>query len=291
MPGSRPDGGPERWFFVHVMKTGGTAAGHAVGTAYDTDRVYPPRREPAAKPDAVAKMKVRSLLALPATERARYDYFSVHMPAWVAEVAAPHHRRATVLREPVARTVSHLRHIARTIEGVSLEEIFADDAIRERLADYQTQLFSETEADFRAEQERRLDEWRRVFAGDAARRSGSTTPPTPSEGSRIGVAAGMATAIEAPRSCGRQELEAALRRLAGFDVVGVSDDMPAFRAAIQRFGPAIPEIGWRNRAPSDDHVVSDGLLASIREHTELDRELYATAGSWLTGAASPEEFR
>ena len=111
-----------------------------IGDWFPAETTYPGAPEPAR---AMAKTSLQVLLEVSRAEQRPRDFYSVHMPAWVAEEVAPHHVRVTVLREPVARTISHLRHIARAMQLVggqpafgSLQELYDDPRWHERLVNY-----------------------------------------------------------------------------------------------------------------------------------------------------------
>jgi hypothetical protein len=132
-------------FFVHVMKTAGTAVSTLLRPHYKRSERYP-RIELGKVRNQ--KLLVNQLMDIPSEEQVQTRFYSVHMAAWTAHEVAPQHIHVSVLREPVARTISHLRHIARGLNIESLEEIYDDPRWRIRLNDYQTQLFSMRSADY-----------------------------------------------------------------------------------------------------------------------------------------------
>ena len=132
-------------FFVHIMKTGGTSVSRLLVEHFGEKAIYPPAD---AMGPTLDKMKPSELLDLPPERREHIQVYSVHMPAWVANAVAPDFCTFTVLREPVARTVSHLRQAASTPWAPdSLEAIWDDPTWRLRLVDYQTRFFAGDERD------------------------------------------------------------------------------------------------------------------------------------------------
>ena len=247
-------------FFTHVMKTGGTSVLKALRSPFEAHELFPC---PTSRGDQmVAKTMSNRLLDLEPTERARIRLFSVHQPAWIAQAAAPHAMRVTVVREPVDRTVSHLRHLARGADLTDdLMSIYDDEGWRSRLVDHQCQMFATTPGDVaslpRIEPELLDDEGRRDLWD--------------------GIQRIWWTGVTVPLTIDRSRADAAIDCLAEYDVVGVTDDLPGFlRAVAARAGLDLPEISHANAAPSAD-AVPTALLARIEADTAFDQELYQRA--------------
>ncbi|MGI9600804.1 MAG: hypothetical protein ACR2QE_02895 [Acidimicrobiales bacterium] len=134
--------GPDnRWFFVHVMKTGGTTVQTLFTKYHDRRNVYPCQLD---EPMFNAKMNPRFLRQLSAERLAEIHVFSAHMPAATTETLPYPTRTLTVLREPIARTVSWLRQNQRIHSPeASLEQIYDVEAARRAYADnHQTRMFA-----------------------------------------------------------------------------------------------------------------------------------------------------
>lgn len=133
--------GPDnRWFFVHVMKTGGNTVRELLNRNLDRRHLYP---NPSDQPRTRAKVHLPFLRDLPAERLDEIHVFTVHMP-WCATQLLPYPTSTmTVLREPVERTVSWLRQRQRLHEPGTPFEVLYDDPARLAYADeHQTRMFS-----------------------------------------------------------------------------------------------------------------------------------------------------
>jgi len=138
-----------RFFYVHVMKTGGTTLVHNARANIPLDEVFPNSTELGAK--LLQHMGVGPFLELPAEQRERTRWFSGHVTLAVAEDAFPDTRTVVLLRDPVERTLSYLRHCQQhhaEHRGLSLEEIYEDEWFFPRfIQDHQTKILSMTSAE------------------------------------------------------------------------------------------------------------------------------------------------
>jgi hypothetical protein len=131
------------YFFVHVMKTGGSTFTQHIQANFAEDEVYPP-----STPD-LARMYdyylVDNLRTLDPEARRRIRAYVGHFP-YVASKLVDADVTLTLLREPVARTVSFLKHCRRHHEqhrGLRLEEIYEDPwQFPTRIHNYQAKLFA-----------------------------------------------------------------------------------------------------------------------------------------------------
>ena len=144
-----PTPGSERFFFIHVMKTGGTTLRNQARLNFGPDEMFPrPADESSAIADLLNYVNVRKFVELPLAERQRIRFYSGHVPFAAAELTCPEALTLTVLREPVARTLSFLRHCQRDYvehQSMSLEEIYEDPWYLPRyIENHQTKLFSMT---------------------------------------------------------------------------------------------------------------------------------------------------
>ena len=97
----------ERYFFIHVMKTGGRTLGRHFRGNFELDEVYPYgkldiRYEETASTSGT-HLAVSSLQNLPAERVRRIKVYSGHFPYVASEMIAGDFTRFTVLREPVER--------------------------------------------------------------------------------------------------------------------------------------------------------------------------------------------
>ena len=258
-------------FFVHVMKTAGTTVHSLLRPHYPDDKCYP-------GPDQTLprKLFISRLLNLPADEKARNRYASVHMPAGVADEFAPNHLHITILREPVERTISHLRHIARALNVGSLEEIYNIADWRDRLSNYQTRIFSMRKELY--DQSRRI--LAAAIASNGAEGAAVISGARPHEGhsgqpgrSSL-VQTEMYCGIVDPRPRTNDDLQAATDMLDSFDVIGLSEQLEPFLARLSdAIGTPLVAVEPRNTA-TDNLAASDALRERIHADNALDLLLH-----------------
>lgn len=139
--------GDTTFFFMHVMKTGGTSFSQHVAASFAPHEVFPPKSGPRR---AEQYWKVEEVARLTAEERAPVRVFSGHYPFVVADMVGAD-VTMTILREPVDRVISHLRHCRRHFDrhrGKPLEEIYDDPWHHPHLfRDYQVKQLAFTAAD------------------------------------------------------------------------------------------------------------------------------------------------
>jgi hypothetical protein len=136
--------GGRRPFFVHIMKTGGTSFRAALADHLGPQRLYP---NPVDDVDvAAAAYRIDRLLGLDPDRLARIAAFSGHFPFVVTELLGLDLLTITLLRDPVDRTLSHLRHRRRhhpPSAAMPLEAIYEDPMFRPMLLDnLQTKVFA-----------------------------------------------------------------------------------------------------------------------------------------------------
>lgn len=246
------------YLFLHVMKTGGTSLlGHAwnhfgrygVEPALYRDDPVPPGTNTAY--ESIARVR-----DLPPERRAQVRFYAGHYPFLVRDVVRPD-VTLTVLRHPVARTVSLLRQLQAThrrVGGRSLEEIYDDERLQATMIrDFQVKQFAMTQADLEAK------------AAVVAALRGLDAPTVPDGPHLLGL------------PIDDERLELAKANLAQVDVVGVQEDYPGFLARLRaRFGwPAGDDV--RLRSAGDPEPVPQALLERITEDLRWDLAFYEHA--------------
>lgn len=96
-----------RYFFVHIQKAAGTSLHRSLRGLFGPEALYP-LPEDARTRDA--QIDVELLREVWARERHRLRVLTGHFPLCTGEVLGESFRTFTILREPVARTLSFLRH-------------------------------------------------------------------------------------------------------------------------------------------------------------------------------------
>lgn len=154
------------FLFVHLMKTAGTTFRTSFGRLFPTDEVWPPldRRDGGADaPDASSVTMMYSSLTplaeLVARRPTHLSFIAGHFPFSAGDLVQPLTEagpavparelvRLTLLREPVARTVSFLAHTRRhepQLRDRPLEAVYEDPWLFDRFVrDHQTRVLSMT---------------------------------------------------------------------------------------------------------------------------------------------------
>lgn len=135
---SRPD-----YFFVHLQKTAGTALfkrlRHGLGEAH----VYPLPSEQGTPEVVLSVARLRERLAEPGAD---FTVVTGHFPLATVDLLGPGIRTFTLLRDPVERVLSFLRHQAQVeprYEGWSLERIYDEPvATGPLVADHMVRMLS-----------------------------------------------------------------------------------------------------------------------------------------------------
>jgi hypothetical protein len=225
---------------VHVMKTAGTSLRRMLVDGLGAAAVYP-------NDDDLARLPKRwypspSKLVEDVQGGRHHDARLVigHVPFVLVDALPRRPLTVTLLREPVARTVSMMEHRRRSTKrfrGASYADLLADDAFVDgQLRDYQTKVFAFD----------RLEECR--------------------------------DHVNVPLVVHGGRLERALGRLGSVDVLGVVEQLPAFVERFERVtGVAPGQERTSNRAPGEREPLDAGTRARIEELTVHDRILYDRA--------------
>ncbi|MGI9600693.1 MAG: sulfotransferase family 2 domain-containing protein [Acidimicrobiales bacterium] len=117
-----------RFFFLHVMKTGGTTFRGHIDNNFDADQIFP---DPAVDTTPyAAKADIRYLQALSPERIDALRMYSAHVPIGLTDRLDMTFTYLTVLRDPVDRTVSWLRQRQRNHQpDESLEQIYDQQTI------------------------------------------------------------------------------------------------------------------------------------------------------------------
>ena len=230
---------------MHLPKTAGMALRVFLGNQYPLDRVMPAN-------------DWRELLSVDLTDLKQYDLFQGHFSCGLLDLLPADVTPITFLREPVARTISHLKHLRRDpsfspmayelAAGRSLEELVRDDRIIKLCCDVQASLLcnyipGET-----------------ILAGLRADRSAGRTPNP--------------DAFAAPADLAKAE-----ESLARFGFVGLVED---FQEDILRLAMELglhpphplPRRNFDPEGATDPNALDPETLAIIRERNAIDIALY-----------------
>lgn len=139
----------ERYFFVHVMKTGGSSFRRHIRDNFPKPgATYP---DPAVDANLRgAYIIIDDLLTLPAERREKVRIYNGHFPFVVPGLIDPELVTLTLLREPVDRIISYLKHCKRyhtQHRDQELEEIYEDGFFPTLIRDHQVKMFAMTTED------------------------------------------------------------------------------------------------------------------------------------------------
>jgi hypothetical protein len=225
-----------RFFFVHVQKTGGTALFKRLKNHFGDRAVYPD----ASDGDVVRVAPQLSVDVLLARWHERSDQIRVvtgHFPLCTTELLGGGFISLTVLREPVERTLSYLRHhqkLTSADRDKSLEAIYDDDfRFRTLVHNHMVKMFS-------------------------------LTPSEMTDGTLTSV-------VFTP-----QHLDRAKEQLGTVDALGLQERFDEFCEHLQlRFGWHLGDRLYANR--TEPVAVPESFRARIAEENAMDVELYAYA--------------
>ena len=234
---------PQRYFFVHLQKTAGTALFRRLRNQFGPAGVYPmPQYQ--GTPEAV--LDVDLLVERFARHRSEVRVVTGHFPLCTADRLGVPLATFTVLRDPVERTLSFLRHQRQEeprFQGVPLEQIYEDPLCRDGLI--------------------RNHMVRMLSLSAEEMTDGALTPIT----------------VDDDRLAAAQD--ALVRRI---DVVGLQERFDAFCGALaERFGWDLGRPQFANRTPPAE--AGDGLRERIAADNELDARLYRFAEELVGGRA------
>jgi hypothetical protein len=120
-------GSPERFFFIHVQRTGGSSLRLRLQHHFGEAAVYP---DPSDGEDEIAAvLAVEYLERRYRVRRNEIRVITGHFPLCTAQILGDEFTTLTVLREPVQRILSYLshhRHWTPEDRTKSLEEIYSD---------------------------------------------------------------------------------------------------------------------------------------------------------------------
>lgn len=241
-----------RVVFLHIMKTGGISLSH-VCSDY-----------PLAQGRARMGLYIDDLLLSPAALLARLRFIAGHIPFEALELVPGSFTTATVLRDPIARTISHflqLRNSGAGYEDLTLDA-FASSDNHTAAGNYQARQLAH-----------HID------------LIGPWVTYNPYE--RLSAIGGAMTEFpvssifdSTPVLITDNELyETAASNLAKIDLVGITENLGWVAESIAKiFGGAFAGLPNLHVSPPFDHrQLTDKIRKKLEEKTAVDRELYDQA--------------
>ena len=248
------DTGERPFFFLHVRKTAGTTLVRRIRGNFPGTDWYP---ESDARPAMIqAKVSPELLFAQPPARLASTRFFSLHQPLWVRDEVAGRIGvqpfTLTVLREPVERTLSHVKQLAQVSQWTgSLQDFYCMPRVRHWMVwNHQVMQFVQTQRDGEQMAVRAND----LFA--------APDPDTFDIGTPIVLDA--------------DALERAKARLATVDAVGFTENVTEFVDELAA------RFGWTTEPPLHANVAAPAevptrLRALIEADAAADLEFYEHA--------------
>jgi hypothetical protein len=256
----------ERFFFVHVMKTGGTSLVLQMHSHFAADEIYPNERlDRRHRMDPEPYASLPDLLALTHERRAAIRVYAGHFPFMVRELLGADVVTLTLLRDPVDRTISVLKHFKRLYERYGddpLGAVYDDELVfRNFVENYQTRMFALTAADHPVAFAGRVPYRDLRAALERPRGRGDDLPP------------GGTIAVDDDR------LAHAKANLARTDIVGVCEDYGMFVEMLRsRFGWWPDGVdALRANVSEEAWDVDPALRRRIAADNAFDVELYEHA--------------
>jgi hypothetical protein len=141
----------QRLFVVRVMKTGSSTLLRQVQRNFPPAQVFPADGVDVKPGDIRGGLSIPYLLSLPSERRAEIRVYIGHFPYIAYQMLGVACVTATILRDPIARAVSHLKHAKRRqpmFRDFAIDAIYEDPlAFGSLLHNYQAKYFAMTPSD------------------------------------------------------------------------------------------------------------------------------------------------
>jgi len=250
------------FFFLHVMKTGGTAFVFNLRQNFGPGEVYPADVDKQEPGDLLPYVSIAHLQGLAPERRRQIRMYTGHFPFVACEMLGIELRTLTLLRDPVERSVSVLKHFKRHFpryEPLALEALYDDPFLFENFVhNHQTKLFS-----IAAEDHPETFVSTLTHAANRERHLGGRDP------------AGRTTIV-----ADDARLAIAKANLGKVDLVGVNERYPDFVAKLRaRFGWWSQGVDTSARVNEADAALTAdaSLRRRIADDNTYDAELYELA--------------
>jgi hypothetical protein len=275
-----------KYLFVHVMKTGGTSFADVIKANFPSSERYPGdvlKGEANPFRQMEAYLYVPGILRIVETDPEKYRIICGHVPYAFRSLLSSEYVALTVLRDPVTRTISYLKHCRRYHKehmGLPLEQIYEDDWFHASfIANYQTKLFSMSPEETLAET--RFGDYAPELPPRAELGNGENlTPELIALGDRGGGRFSMEcfAASTGVIEVDDRRFKVAQENLRATDVVGVTEEYDRFLHRL------VSDYGWQvgdvpHRHVSENENISPELLRRIERDNEADIELHRFARS------------
>jgi hypothetical protein len=231
-----------RFFYVHVQKAAGTELRERLKRHFPPEKLYPDPTDGDIF-EVAPQVSVRQLLARWEARKDEIEIITGHFPYSTIELLDAEFVTLSVLREPVDRTLSHLRHHRKMnpdTRDVPLEQIYEEVFRPAFFANHMVKMFSLTADEIASSAAR--DTWAMVMRIDF-------TP---------------------------ERLTRAKAQVDRLDVLGLHDHFDAFCDELQaRYGWDLGDPLFANRTPTE--AVAASLRSRIAADNAMDIELFEHA--------------
>jgi len=281
MPGLANDENAEkvderRFFFVHLMKTGGTSFAFQLRKHFQAQEFFPSEFDRRDERDVAVYVSIARLLRLSPERRAAIRIYTGHFPFVAAELLDPDLVTLVLLRDPVERTFSVLKHFKRLYKRYheyTLDEIYNDPFVFAHfIENHQTRMFSVTAADRPEAFGSNMSYWA------TAALLGIGPPPENEEQIELDRERAVAAAKES--SVDERRFGVAKQQLAKVDVIGFTEQYDEFIDELRsRFGwwPSGVNTDAKANLSRESWAEPDGLRERIAADNAFDVELYEYA--------------
>jgi serine O-acetyltransferase len=272
-----PDAATRRFFFIHLMKTGGTSFAFHLQRQFDGSEIYPAkgidRRD---EYDIASYVSISRMLRLSPERRAEIRMFTGHFPFVASELLGLDLVTLTLLRHPVDRTISVLKHfkrLSKRYKEFELAQIYEDPFVFAHFVEnHQTRMFSVTAADAPEAFGSKMSYWATAsLLGVGVAREDIDVSDVDRERA---IAAAKESMVDESR------FALALEQLKKVDVIGFSERYDEFIDELrERFGwwPSGLSTKARANESSEGWSVPDELRARIAHDNAFDVQLYEYA--------------
>lgn len=280
------DSSQKKYLFIHVMKTGGTSFADIIDANFDVNQRYPGdilENEENAFRHMEAYLYAPGILAAVQAQPEKYRIICAHVPYAIRALLPGDYITLSVLRDPITRTISYLKHCRRYHKehmGLPLEEIYEDEWFNASfMSNYQTKLFSMTPQEVLAEV--RYGSYEPALPARSELGDGENlTPELIALGERGGGRFSMEcfAASTGVITIDEHRFKRACENLHSTDLVGVTENYDRF------FEQLVSRYSWNISAIPHLHAgetekISRELLHRIEKDNAADIELHNLATS------------
>lgn len=275
----------DKFLFIHVLKTGGTSFTNILGTNFEDSQQYP---EACLVPDADFATRMEAYMYLPTflanvnSLGKQLKMVRAHVPYAVRNLLNHNYRVLTILRNPIDRTLSYLKHARKYHPehlGMDLEDIYEDPWLNACfIKNYQTKIFSMSDEEIQVKNQfpsdaPRLPSVQAIQDGQALSEEITAFRESFPTHFLWGLFAPCTGAI----TVDNKRLATAKENLANLELVGVTEAYDRFlEQLIKKFGWKITSAPHLH-AGEPDTTVSAAFRNRIADDCAFDMELYEYA--------------